>query len=114
MACVQAATPTHLLCTTITTMRPTFSVGTAGGTSATYANNLVDIAARVQPRSGFEGVQNGREVGRHMVVIYVAGTHDILEKDRVIHGGKTYDVTAVTDFQGAQVLKRLDCEEPKP
>lgn len=114
MSCVQATTPTHLLCHTITVQRVSVAVTAAGSTQKTYTNHLVGIPARVQPRGGTELEHNGRDQARATVVIYVAGTMDVIASDRVLHGGKVYDVENVNDFQYAQVLKRLDCEEPKP
>ncbi len=104
---VQTTTPTHLLTDTIVIQRVSFSQGSAGGQSKSYAAHLSGVKARVQPISSSEALRYGRESTRALARFLVDGSLDIIETDRIVFESNNYDIFDKKDNQNARVLMRL-------
>lgn len=109
-----ASTPTHLLIHSVDISRPTTSTGSAGGTKPTYASLSTGVKARVQPMSANENERYGGERTRRMIRVFLPGTTDITEKDRITYGSRVFNVTEVVDLQESDVVIRTICEETLP
>ena len=91
-------TYTSLLIDTCTTQRFTEGVADSYGVLAqTWADNLTDIACRLTTASGRE-----LKIGAELVIAdykLFVGDVDIIEQDRIVTGGLTYEVLLVEDYK---------------
>ena len=87
-----------LLIDTCTTQRFTEGARDASGApSLTWADNLTDIACRLTIASGRE-----LKIGAELVIAdykLFVGDVDIIEQDRIVIGGLTYEVLLVEDYK---------------
>jgi len=110
-------TPVNLFNHTVTIQSVTQSPGgTHGEWTQTWANQLSNIPARIQPKSRPFTLQHGADRERQRFVIFV-------EPGQAIHPGqrvsftdtdsitRTCDILAVKEAQLADVVLRLDCTE---
>ena len=110
-------TPINLFDKTITVQ----TLSQAGGSShgewtRTWSDALINIPARIQPKSSSFAMQHGAARERQTFVIYV-------ETGQAIHAGqrvkftdtdsksRTCDILAVKEPQMADVVLRLECTE---
>jgi len=61
----------------------------------TWAGHLQGLQCVLQIRSGSEAVRYGRENNRNFGTAYLHGQIDVAATDRLIYGGKTYDIQSV-------------------
>ena len=109
------STPTHLLDQTITIQRSTVTQDAMGGPSVSWSNEYTGVRARVQPQSGSESFRAGGKRSQQSFQIFVAGSQDVLNTDRIVWNSKTLKIISPPkDPQGAGVLLRIDCEEIEP
>ncbi|MGB1226180.1 MAG: phage head completion protein, partial [Mycobacterium sp.] len=87
-----------MLNTTISTERRTSAVAGSGGVSVSYAANLSGVAASVQPGSTSEAIRIGAERGEQTYDVWVASGHDIVNTDRIVHGGVTMNIVGQQDM----------------
>lgn len=81
--------------TTATTQRASNSVDAGGATTQTFASNLTGVKVFVQDMNGDEAAKYGAERYQRMAKIYVEPGKDILEKDRIVVGSRTFDIEHV-------------------
>ena len=96
--------------TTITVSRPTITVDSFGGQLRKWATVLT-TKARVQPLSGADRVRHERleEIITHKV--YVSGTPDIRDQDRITAGSLTLYVRSVRDIDLVGSFLTIECEQ---
>ena len=99
---------TDLLINTCTTQRFTEGANDGYGNPAlTWADNLSDIACRLTTAKGRE-----LKVGAELVIAdykLFVGDVDIIEQDRVIIGGLTYEVLLVEDYKDSSSSHHKQC-----
>jgi hypothetical protein len=112
-----ATTPTNLLDRTVTTRRGT-TVATGGRSPVTtYADNLTNVKAAVQPLSRSKQAVYGAERANRMMTIYVAPGQDILQATDMIRytdrASLVHDLRIVSkrDMSEKGVLESFDVEE---
>lgn len=106
------ATPWHLFNTTVTTQRATVTYDASGSPISTYATNLSNIRARVQPQGGSDGLLLGTQRDQQTFTVFVAGGQDIVASDRVVWGTHTMRITGPPkNPQGIDCILRLDCQD---
>lgn len=81
----------HLFNKTVSTLRGT-TVVTNGSAVTTYAENIASLECRIQGSDSSEPVQAGRKFSKISLVIYCAYETDLLDKDKVVYNGITYNV----------------------
>lgn len=80
-----------------------------GGSVLTWAS-VGTVNARVDPMSaGLEGEQGGREIGHSAWVVVMAYNGTVSASDRIVHQGRTLQVTDVRTPQSWQILTRCEC-----
>src|SRR5688572_2960098 len=93
--------------------RPTTSK-TTGIPVQTYAAHLSGLTVYLQEKSGEESVRYGRESARNFGVAYVKAGYDIQTKDRLVIGGRTWDIQAVRTRGAGRTLQMvLEVQETK-
>lgn len=93
--------PLHALVHTVTVERPTATTGTAGGVSRSWATHLSNVRCRIQPISGAEAVQYGRDGSTRVYRVVMRYQTDITEGDRLDWSSRSkyLDVTEIRDLQ---------------
>ncbi len=99
---------TSLLIDTCTTQRFTEGVADSYGNPAlTWADNLSDIACRLTTAKGQE-LKIGAEIVVADYKLFV-GDVDIIEQDRIVSGGLTYEVLLVEDYKDSVTEHHKQC-----
>lgn len=88
-----------MLDTTINTERSTKTV-TKGDVVTTFAVNLTDVPASVQPGLSREAIRIGAERAEETYDIYVTAGVDITVGDTIVHGSNKYNVLGKRDMAG--------------
>ena len=109
--------PTHLMRHTVNFERSTVTQGTSGGAINTWAANITGAIALVQQLSADEVVRYGRENTRRMYNVIVAGSQDILQRDRVKWTSNSDAILQIVsvptegDGNTADITMTIVCEE---
>lgn len=89
--------------------RATYASDGMGGSIPTWAA-FGTAPARVDPMSsGIERAQGGRESGASEWVVIMAYDGTVSASDRIVHSGRTLQITEVRTPQSWQLLTRCEC-----
>ncbi len=80
---------------TASTQRPTSGVDDYGAETLTFSTSISSLKVYLSSGNGGESVRYGRLNNQYGAYGYVLPGQDILEKDRVVIGSKTYEITSV-------------------
>lgn len=81
---------------TVTILRKTDSVDSAGGVVETYATHIASQRAKVDRTTPREGQEYGKRTVRDQRVVFMPGDVDVVESDRVVFGSLTFEVRGVS------------------
>lgn len=95
--------------TTATSRRATNTLDAGGAPIQTFNNNLTSVKVFVQDISGDENPKYGREAFDRLAAIYIEPGKDILEKDRLVIGSRTFEIEHVHTRALAGVNKYMKC-----
>lgn len=95
---------------TVVVQRATFASDGLGGSIPSWAA-IGTPPARVDPinRTGQESAQQGREIGEASWVVVMAYNGTVTADDRIVHQGRTLQITEVRTPQSWQLLTRCEC-----
>lgn len=96
---------------TVVIQRATYASDGMGGSIPTFAA-FGTAAARVDPMrstSGGEVASQGRETGVSEWVVIMAYNGTVSASDRIVHQGRTLEITEVRTPQSWQLLTRCEC-----
>jgi head-tail adaptor len=82
----------------VTIQQLTSTKNPIGGLSKGYSTRISGLACRVSSKSGREADEFGKMTNRTILRLYCEATatnRAIVASDRVVHGSKTYEVTAI-------------------
>ncbi len=83
-----------------------------GGTTTSWATLAVDVPCRLSPVAGGEiGLIGSRISDEATSVVTMAADRDVVESDRLVIAGATYDVTLVRRRGNWAITLRLECKE---
>ena len=99
--------------------RATGASDVAGSRTKTWAVNIANLRAFVQPASGSEAIRYGRESNRNFILVYVEPGQDILAADRLTGidlGTRILDIQSARNPGEFPTTSRLahmvlECEE---
>lgn len=94
---------------TVVIERASGSADGLGGSVQTWAA-VGTVSARVDPMAaGSEVEQGGREIGHSAWVVVMAHDESVSAADRIVHQGRTLQITDVRTPQSWQLLTRCEC-----
>lgn len=95
---------------TVVIQRATFTSDWLGGSIPSWAA-VGTVSARVDPirRFGEEEAAQGREIGVSAWVVVMAHDESVTASDRIVHQGRTLQITEVRTPQSWQLLTRCEC-----
>jgi hypothetical protein len=106
------ATMSEALPDTCTIQRKTIASDGGGGTSATWATHVADVACRLSPVAGGEtGTAGGRIADEATAVVTVSAGIDVVEGDRLVIDGQTFDIHLVRERGAWELSTRLEVRE---
>lgn len=95
-----------------TVQRATTVSDGGGGTTTTWADHLTGVPCRLSPVGGGEqGTSGGRIADESSHIVTVAAGTDVTERDRLVVGATTYEVTLVRDRGAWELTRRLEAKE---
>ncbi len=77
------------------TQRPTSGVDDYGAESLSFATQIASLKAYITTGGGGESVRYGRLNNQYGLMGYILPGQDVLEKDRLVVGSDTYEITSV-------------------
>ena len=89
--------------------RPTFTPNDSGGGSNSY-NSVATVACRLGPLTSAETQRAGANDVQTDVAISMPAATDIRGADRIVTGGRTYEVTGILD-RTDEILRRCYARE---
>jgi head-tail adaptor len=100
----------------VSTQRPTTANDNGGFPAETYATNLTNVRAFIQPSGGFQTVIHDGERHRRTARIFMLPGTDIAAQDRIINGSDTWEVESVStpgEFPSSSHMAhiRIEAEE---
>ena len=93
---------------TCTIQTKSTSAGAMGGISETFASTYTNVACRLDPKGGGEGVVNFTIEGNTVWMLNIPYNQAITVADRVIHSSKTYEVKRVVDTNSYVTIRRAE------
>lgn len=84
------------------------AVDTLGGVAESYANTYTGVACRIDPNGGGEGIANNVIEGTSRWTLNIPYDQPIAVSNRIVHSGKTYEVTAVWDTHSYSTIRRAE------
>ena len=97
---------------TITIQRNSAVSDGRGGTPDNWVTKHKDIAARIRPVGAREQAQWGGTPALLTHIVYVADASlEILEKDRILYGTRSFDVLGVRDIDELGRFLTIDARE---
>lgn len=83
-----------------------------GGTTVTWGTHLANVPCRLSPVGGGEiGLTGARIEDEATSLVTVAWDVDVLESDRLVINGMTYDVQLVRRRGAWALTTRIECKE---
>ena len=64
--------------------------------------------ARRMEKSGSESTENGRKIGREVVIFEIRFTPDLKLTDRIVHHALIYDIVGIIE-KGRRLLQHIEC-----
>ena len=102
--------PDYWFNNSVSTQRATVTIGTSGGVSYTYADNLTNQMVRFNPGGGNISTAGGLLLAMTSHIMYCR-VMDLLPHDRVILGSRVFDVESVNDFDEAGIYYKVSLKE---
>ena len=96
----------------VTFQVPTLSSDGGGGQVAAWGNipTTPTVAARVQPKSGREGMEEDRMSAQSVFEITIRNRTDINERMRIVWLGENYNIRAVHRQGGRPLYLKIEAE----
>lgn len=89
--------------------RPTFTPNDSGGGSNNYTT-VATVGCRIGPLTSAEVLRGGANTETTDVAVTLPANTDVRAADRLVTGGRTYEVTGITD-RTDELLRRVSARE---